>query len=93
MIANIQACGESKTQVNTSKRPIFKFGNGMRTKCMATINRSVGAGEKFMSMIRHPACSDLSKGSGSSWCRGRLQREQGHLQGRESQCDLDAEAS
>ena len=46
MIANIHACGDSKMQVNTSKRPTFKFGNGMRKECLSTINLFIGAGEK-----------------------------------------------
>ena len=53
MIANIHACGDSKMQVNTSKRPTFKFGNGMRKECLSTINLSIGAGEKRGNMEIH----------------------------------------
>ena len=40
-------------QVNTSKRPTFEFGNGMRKECLSTINLFIGAGETRGNMEIH----------------------------------------
>lgn len=53
MEANLERFGDSKMEIDTQTKPIFKFGNGEKKVCISTVKLGIGAGEKDGSMEVH----------------------------------------
>lgn len=50
---NLLHDGDTKMNVNTEQRPVFRFGNGGRKECLSTVQMAVDAGPKKGSMEVH----------------------------------------
>ena len=53
MEENLQHHGETKMDIDVSRRPTFRFGNGQRKDCLSTVRVGIGAGTKAGSMEIH----------------------------------------
>ena len=53
MEENLQHHGETKMDIDVSRRPIFRFGNGQRKDCLSTVRVGIGAGSQAGSMEIH----------------------------------------
>ena len=81
---NLKVHGDSRMSIDTTRRPVFRFGNGQKRECISAVDMKIGAGDKQGSMTIHagPTSFDLKEGFGSTRSGDRLRGEGGGVQER-----------
>ena len=68
MSKNIRETGDGKIEIDTDRRPVFKFGNGAKKECLSTAKVGMQLGRRNGSLEVHVhQCFCPGKLSGGLW--------------------------